>query len=47
MILTQPTLTKATWLGEINKMRTTYEAPVADEDVEPIASYLAALPVGN
>lgn len=45
MILTQPALNKASWLGEVTKMRSTYKAPIADEDVEPIAAYLAALPV--
>ena len=44
MILTQPVLTKATWLGEVNKMRSTYKAPIPDEYVEPIATYLASLP---
>ena len=47
MILTQPTLTKATWLGEVKKMQATYKAPIPDEDVEPIVAYLAGLPVAK
>ncbi len=46
MILTQPALTKATWLAEVNKMRSTYKAPIADENVEPIVTYLASMHVG-
>lgn len=47
MILNQPTLTKATWTAEVNKMVHTYKAPVADEDVEPIIAYLSSMPVAK
>lgn len=47
MILNQPSLTKATWTAEVNKMVHTYKAPVADEDVEPIIAYLASMPVAK
>ncbi|MGI4800950.1 MAG: c-type cytochrome [Janthinobacterium lividum] len=47
MILNQPTLTKATWTAEVNKMVHTYKAPVADEDVEPIIAYLASMPAAK
>lgn len=47
MILNQPTLTKATWTAEVNKMLHTYKAPVAEEDVAPIVAYLASMPVAK
>ena len=47
MILSQPALTKATWAAEVTKMRNTYKAPVADEDVAAIVDYLAAMPVAR
>ena len=43
MILNQPPLTRAEWTGEVNKMLHTYKAPVSDEDVAGIVTYLAAL----
>ncbi len=43
MILTQPSLTKAGWEEEVNKMRTTYKAPVDAADVPAIADYLAGI----
>lgn len=45
MILNQPALTRAEWTGEVNKMRHTYKAPVAEEDVSAIVGYLASLKV--
>lgn len=47
MILNQPTLTKATWTAEVNKMLHIYKAPVAEEDVAPIVTYLASMPVSR
>jgi|GEM_PF-1699744 len=47
MILNQPTLTKATWTAEVNKMLHTYKAPVAEEDVDGIVTYLASMPVAK
>ena len=45
MILNQPALTPAEWTGEVNKMLHTYKAPVAQEDVAAIVTYLASLKV--
>ena len=44
MILTQPRLPRAVWQAEVEKMRNTYKAPVAAEDVPAIVDYLAKLP---
>ena len=43
MVLTQPALSRAAWQAEVDKMRMTYKAPVADEDVSAIVDYLAGL----
>lgn len=40
MILTQPPLTRDTWLRLVAKMRQTYKAPISDTDVAPIVDYL-------
>jgi hypothetical protein len=40
MVLTQPSLTRADWQGEVNKMRNVYKAPIADGDVAAIVDYL-------
>lgn len=45
MILTQPKLTAAAWTAEVNKMRSTYKAPVPEDAVPQIVAYLAAMPV--
>ena len=45
MILNQPALTRAEWTGEVNKMLNTYKAPVAEQDVGAIVTYLASLKV--
>ncbi len=45
MILNQPALTRAEWTGEVNKMLHTYKAPVAEENVGAIVTYLASLKV--
>jgi hypothetical protein len=47
MILTQPPLTAAAWTAEVNEMRSTYKAPVPEEDVPQIVAYLAAMPVAK
>jgi cytochrome c5 len=43
MVLTQPTLSRAEWQGEVEKMRSTYKAPVEESDVPAIVDYLVAL----
>jgi len=43
MVLTQPRLSRAEWQAEVDKMRNTYKAPVAAEDVPAIVDYLAKL----
>jgi cytochrome c5 len=40
MVLYQPALSKATWDAEVKKMRETFKAPVAAEDVPAIVGYL-------
>lgn len=45
MILTQPQLTRAEWTGEVTKMIKVYKAPVPEEDVAGIVTYLAALKI--
>jgi hypothetical protein len=42
MVLTQPAMTRGTWQEEVIKMRTTYKAPLADEDIPGIVDYLAS-----
>jgi hypothetical protein len=44
MVLTQPWLSRAVWQAEVEKMRTTYKAPVDPQDVPAIVDYLAGLP---
>ena len=43
MVLTQPHMTQSAWEAEVNKMRTAYKAPIPEEQVQAIASYLAGL----
>jgi hypothetical protein len=43
MVLNQPALSKQAWTAEVNKMITTYKAPVAPEDVGAIVDYLTRL----
>ena len=43
MVLTQPSLSRAEWQGEVEKMRSTYKAPVEESDVPAIVDYLVAL----
>jgi hypothetical protein len=42
MVLNQPALSKQAWAAEVNKMITTYKAPVAPADVGAIVDYLSA-----
>jgi cytochrome c5 len=43
MVLTQPALSAAEWRAIVEKMRTTYKAPVDPGDVDKIVGYLAKL----
>jgi hypothetical protein len=43
MVLTQPSLSRADWQAEADKMRNVYKAPVAAEDVPAIVDYLVQL----
>ncbi len=47
MVLTQPALTRAAWLAEVDKMRNTYKAPIAAEDVPAIVAYLTSMKVAK
>jgi cytochrome c5 len=47
MVLNQPHLSRADWQAEVEKMRNTYKAPIADADVPAIVDYLAGLNGGN
>lgn len=41
-ISTQPRLDRAGWLGEVNKMREKFGAPIATNRVEALVDYLTA-----
>ena len=43
MVLTQPSLSRADWQAEVDKMRSFYQAPIAAKDVPAIVDYLAKL----
>lgn len=43
MVLRQPPLAITVWRAEIAKMKSVYGAPIPDDQVEKIASYLAGL----
>jgi len=43
MVLTQPSLSRAAWQAEVDKMRDLYKAPIPAEDVPAIVDYLADL----
>ena len=47
MVLTQPQLSRADWQAEVDKMRNTYKAPIADADVPAIVDYLANMRDGK
>jgi hypothetical protein len=42
MVLHQPALPRSTWLQLVEKMRSQYKAPVAEQDVPAIVSYLTS-----
>lgn len=42
MVLTQPALSQSAWKAEVEKMRSQYKAPVAEDDVPAIVAYLTA-----
>jgi hypothetical protein len=42
-VLDQPPLPRKTWEAEVDKMRKTYGAPVAEQDVQAIVDYLVAV----
>jgi cytochrome c5 len=44
MVLTQPRLARAVWQAEVEKMRNTYKASIAAENIPAIVDYLANLP---
>ncbi len=43
MVETQPSLSKAAWLVEVNKMKGAFKAPIPADQVQVIADYLARL----
>ena len=43
MILTQPALPKAAWEAEVAKMRNVYKAPINENAVPDIVTYLTAV----
>jgi mono/diheme cytochrome c family protein len=42
-VLDQPPLTRKTWQAEVDKMRTTYGAPIAPADAPAIVDYVVAV----
>lgn len=43
MVLRQPPLTQDEWTGEINKMRSSFGAPIPADQVQALAQYLRAI----
>ncbi len=43
MILSQPTIAKAGWEVEVNKMKNVYKAPVDPKNIPAIVEYLTAV----
>jgi len=43
MVLRQPPLTQKEWIGEINKMRNSYGAPLPADQIEILAKYLVRI----
>ena len=43
MVLLQPALSRAQWHAEVEKMRTTYKAPIDPKDVDTIVAYLVSI----
>ena len=47
MVLNQPSLPKAVWEAEVEKMRATYKAPIDATDVDAILAYLVSIKGAN
>ncbi|MGO9543186.1 MAG: c-type cytochrome [Rhodomicrobium sp.] len=47
MVLTQPSLSRSEWQGEVDKMRNSYKAHIVKEDVPAIVNYLVNLSAGR
>ena len=43
MVLRQPPLSVAEWRTEIQKMKTSFGAPIASDQIDPLAQYLASI----
>ena len=43
MVLSQPAMTRSAWEAEVQKMRNTYKAPIPEEQIQTITSYLSGL----
>ena len=43
MVLSQPAMTRSAWEAEVQKMRNAYKAPIPEEQIQTIVSYLAGL----
>jgi hypothetical protein len=43
MVLRQPPLTQDEWVGEINKMRNAYGAPLPADQIDALAKYLFSI----
>jgi len=43
MVLRQPPLTLDEWIGEVNKMRSAFGAPLPSDQVQALAEYLHAI----
>lgn len=42
-VMIQPAFTRQKWTDEVNKMRKTYGAPIAEEKVDDIVNYLVSV----
>jgi mono/diheme cytochrome c family protein len=47
MVLLQPPLTQKEWIGEINKMRSSFGAPLPADQIEALAKYLFSINGGQ
>jgi hypothetical protein len=43
MVMNQPSLPRATWAKEVDKMRHVYKAPISDADASTVVNYLSAI----
>jgi mono/diheme cytochrome c family protein len=43
MVLNQPSMPKAAWQAEVEKMREVYKAPIDAKDVDSIVNYLMSI----